>query len=240
MPDELQRNGDFSQLRDSAGRQILIYDPATTIGRDRQPFPDNRIPANRFDPVAKAVLSYYPLPNRQGTTTGANNYGANSDSGLNRNIVVGKLDHQLSTNDHLSARYYINDSFIDNRGSFPDPVAASDANTNDARIQSILGSHTHTFNASLINEFRVSYLQRKFIDIRYGADENLAGQLGLAGVSAAAFPAFTVPGYASLGGTTNVGRIQTPIRDTQISGSSLVFPRSPCVQSRCGIPARLE
>jgi hypothetical protein len=216
VPDELQREGNFSQLRDSAGRQILIYDPATTIGRDRQPFPDNRIPANRFDPVAKAVLSYYPLPNRQGTITGANNYGANSDSGLNRNIVVGKLDHQLSTNDHLSARYYINDSFIDNRGSFPDPVAAPDASTNDARIQSILGSHTHTFNASLINEVRVSYLQRKFIDVRYGADENLAAKVGLTGVSAAAFPAFTVPGYASLGGTTNVGRIQTPIRDTQV------------------------
>ena len=219
VPDELQRNGDFSQLRDSANRQILIYDPVTTMGRDRQPFPDNRIPANRFDPVAKQVLSYYPLPNRQGTTTGANNYVATSDSGLTRNIVVGKLDHQLKTNDHLSALYYINDCLIDNRGSFPNPVAAVDANTNDARIQSILGSHTHTFNASLVNEFRVSYLQRKFIDLRYGADENLAAALGLTGVSAAAFPAFTVPGYASLGGTTNVSRIQTPIRDTQIQES---------------------
>ena len=216
MPDALQRAGDFSQLRDPAGNLIQIFDPATTVGRDRQPFPGNRIPESRFDPVAKALLNYYPLPNRPGTITSANNYGANSDSGLDRNIIVGKLDHELTTRDHLSARYYINDSFIDNRGSFPNPSASPDANTNDVRIQSILIGHTHTFSPTVINEAKVSYLQRKFIDMRYGAGQDLAGTLGLTGVSDAAFPGFTVPGYASLGANANVSRIQTPIRDTQI------------------------
>lgn len=215
VPDAAQQGGDFSNLRNSAGQQIVIYDPATTAGRTRQPFANNVIPQNRFDPVSQAALVYWPSPNRAGTSTGANNFGANNNSALSRNIVVAKLDHQLRPNDQLTARYYINDSFIDNRGSFGKPVSDPDANFNDARIQSIMVGHTHIFRPTLINDLKVSYLQRKFLDYRYGADQNLAASLGLTGVTGAAFPTFTLPGYAALGGPANVSRTQTPIRDLQ-------------------------
>lgn len=215
VPDALQRSGDFSGLRNAAGQQIVIYDPATTAGRDRQPFAGNIIPQNRFDPVAQAALAYWPDPNRAPNATGGNNFGANNNSALSRNIVVAKLDHQLRPNDQLTARYYINDSFIDNRGAFGKSVSDPDANFNDARIQSIMVGHTHIFKPTLINDLKVSYLQRKFLDYRYGADQNLAGAIGLTGVSSAAFPSFVLPGYASLGGVTNIGRTQTPIRDLQ-------------------------
>ena len=55
VPSLAERQGNFSQLRNSAGNRIVIYDPATTVGRDRQPFPDNQIPLNRFDPVSLAA-----------------------------------------------------------------------------------------------------------------------------------------------------------------------------------------
>lgn len=206
VPSLAQRNGDFTA-------SPLIYDPATTAGRDRQPFPGNQIPTSRFDPVAGRIVAYWPLPNRPGTATGANNYGANNNSDLRRDIFVGKLDHQLSAKDQFTARYYLNDSFIANQGAFGNPVSDPDANTNDARIQSILGSHTHVFRPSLVNEFRFTFLQRKFIAERFGANQDLAGKLGLSGVSGAAFPIFTVPGYVSL--SNEVARYQTPIRDTQ-------------------------
>ena len=222
VPDLALRSGDFSGLRDASGRQILIYDPATTVGRDRQPFAGNRIPENRFDPVARAAMNFWPLPNRPANAAGGNNYAANSDSSLKRDIFVAKVDHQLRPTDLLTFRYYINDSFIENRGSFLQPEAAPDANWNDARIQSILGSHTHTFSPSLINELKISFLQRKFIDDRFGAGENLAGAIGLSGVSSAAFPAFTLPGYVALGGA-NVSRHQTPIRDTQFQNAVSYF-----------------
>jgi hypothetical protein len=205
VPTAAQRSGDFSGLRP-------IFDPATTVGRDRQPFPGNIIPENRFDPVAQAALAWWPLPNRPGNAAGGNNYAANADSLLHRDILVGKVDHQLRSRDQLTVRYYLNDSFIDNRGSFQ-PESAPDANINDARIQSLLAGHTHTFSPSLINELKVSFFQRKFIDERYAYGAGLAAKLGLTGVSDASFPTFTLPGYASLGG--NVGRHQTPIRDTQ-------------------------
>jgi Carboxypeptidase regulatory-like domain/TonB-dependent Receptor Plug Domain/TonB dependent receptor len=214
VPDLAQRAGDFSGLRDSTGRLIPIFDPATTVGRDRQPFAENRIPLDRFDPVARAALPYWPSPNRTHGPTGGSNYAANADSDLHRNILVAKVDHQLRSNDQVTVRYYLNDSFIGNRGSFSRREAAPDANVNDVRIQSVLAGHTRTLSPNLISELKVSFFQRKFIDERYGYGENLAGAIGLTGVSAAAFPTFIIPGYASLGG--QVGRHQTPIRDTQI------------------------
>ncbi|HEY3442851.1 MAG TPA: carboxypeptidase regulatory-like domain-containing protein [Paludibaculum sp.] len=211
VPTAAQAAGDFSRLPN------LIYDPATTVGRDRQPFAGNIIPASRFDPVGRNVFAYWPQANR----AGAANFGANNNSTLRRDIGVFKLDHRLRPNDQLTLRYYVNDSFIENLGSFGVPVSDANANTNDARIQSILGSHTHTFSPNLINELRVSFLQRKFIDQRYGAGENLAASLGLPGVSAAAFPTFNVPGYASLG--NQVSRTHTPIRDLQFLESVSSF-----------------
>src|SRR6185369_9001714 len=74
VPTLLNRAGDFSDLRSSTGQPVLIYDPATTQGTTRQPFSGNRIPLDRLDPVALAAFDYYPLPNRAGTATNANNY----------------------------------------------------------------------------------------------------------------------------------------------------------------------
>ncbi|HXJ44937.1 MAG TPA: hypothetical protein VNH18_36955, partial [Bryobacteraceae bacterium] len=86
----------------------------------------------------------------------------------------------------------------------------------DVRVQSLLVAETHIFNPNLTNDLRFTYLRRKFIDTRPGADQNLAGAIGLTGVSAAAFPAFTITGYATLGNPTAVARIQTPILDRQV------------------------
>ena len=68
------RNGDFSAIltgrvlgTDPLGRPIIenaIYDPATERIVNgqlvRDPFPNNIIPANRFDPVAKNVQNLVP------------------------------------------------------------------------------------------------------------------------------------------------------------------------------------
>ena len=208
--------GDFSDLRDSRGQPVAIYDPATTAGRNRSPFPGNRIPLSRFDPVALAALSYFPLPNRPGTAAHANNFVGSSADTLNRNIVVGRLDHQFRPSDLVTARYYINDSGTENSGTYGIPLSDPNAGRNDVRVQSFLAAHTHVFSPRLINDVRFSYLQRKFIDTRPGYGENLAAQIGLKGVSDAAFPAFTIPGYATLGNPSSQFRIQTPILDRQI------------------------
>jgi hypothetical protein len=219
VPTVANRRGDFSDLRSSSGALIPIYDPASTSATGRIPFSGNQISDTRFDPVALAALSYYPLPNQPGTAIHADNYVGNSASSLNRNIVVARLDRQLRASDLVTARYYINDAGTNITGYYGKPAADPAGDITDARIQSMLGAYTHVFRPSLINEVRYTYLRRKFLDTRPGFGENLAAAIGLKGVSDVAFPAFALPGYATLGNPTAVYRFQTPITDQQIIDS---------------------
>ena len=223
VPTLLERTGDFSDLHNSVGQKVVIYDPAS-----HQPFLNNRIPANRLDSVALASLSYFPLPNRAGTITNANNQTGSSADSLQRNIVVARLDHQFRSADLATARYYINDSGTNGTGTYGIPASDPNGDHTDVRVQSLLLAETHIFNPAIVNDLRFTYLRRKFIDTRPGAEDDLASTIGLAGVSGAAFPAFVIPGYgapssttignstAALGNSTAVARFQTPILDRQI------------------------
>src|SRR5262249_950885 len=83
---------------------------------------------------------------------------------------------------------------------------------------------------------RFTWLRRKFLETRPGYGEDFAARIGLAGVSGAAFPAFTIPGYgvpggfvagnvtvpntgAALGNPGAVYRFHTPITDRQLLDS---------------------
>jgi len=56
VPTAAERGGDLSSF------DIPIFDPATGL-----PFPGNRIPADRLNPAAVALLQFVPLPNQAGT-----------------------------------------------------------------------------------------------------------------------------------------------------------------------------
>src|SRR4029450_13578967 len=112
VPTPAMKNGDFSGLVDAQGRPIIIYDPAT--GRDvngvwtRDPFPGNRIPADRINSVARALLQYYPDPNY--TTAGVAPWQSNLDypEHYNKDLFwnwVGKVDHNFGTNDRAFFRW---------------------------------------------------------------------------------------------------------------------------------------
>src|SRR5215469_5958790 len=237
VPTLAERQGDFSDLRRATGTPILIYDPASgSTAATRQAFLNNVIPANRFDPVAAAAMAYFPLPNRVGTTTNSNNFIGSSRNALNRNIVLGRLDHQFTQSDLVTARYYINDANTNNTGTYGIPAADPLADITDVRVQSMLGAYTHIFSPTVTNDFRYTYLRRKFLDTRPGYGDDLAARIGLAGVTSAAFPAFTITGYgvpaglvagnvtipgtgAALGNPSMVYRFQTPIVDQQFLDS---------------------
>jgi hypothetical protein len=231
VPTLLNRQGDFSDLRNASGNPIPIYNPASGSGTTRQPFLNNLVPGNRLDAVALAALNYFPKPNRPGTITNANNYVGSSADTLNRNIVLGRLDHQFRPFDLATARYYINDANTNSTGTYGIPQSDPNGDITDVRVQSLLLAETHIFSPALSNDVRFTYLRRKFIDTRPGAGENLAAAIGLKGVSDAAFPAFTIPGYgiassvalnnstAALGNSAAVARFQTPILDRQILDS---------------------
>ena len=80
MPTALERAGDFSQSFNADGTLRVIYDPwssrfGPTGAIIRDPFPGNKIPANRFDPLGAKLMSSLWAPNSPGDNrTGLNNF----------------------------------------------------------------------------------------------------------------------------------------------------------------------
>jgi len=64
VPTVAERQGDFSNTRDSAGIPVTIRDPLTGL-----PFPGNKIPPERFSPYGPSILNFLPLPNTLGNPT---------------------------------------------------------------------------------------------------------------------------------------------------------------------------
>jgi hypothetical protein len=111
VPSLLERQGDFSNTRDSAGRLITIYDPFS-VHKDpsgnytRDAFPGNVIPAARIDPVAAYVMKFYPAPNLPGNAfTHVNNFFNSGARTSNEDQFTTKVDHNFSGAQRLSARY---------------------------------------------------------------------------------------------------------------------------------------
>ena len=94
IPTLAQRNGDFSAL------PVTIYDPRTTrpnpngTGFIRDPFPGNRIPADRISAISKSFQSYLPEPTNSSLQ---NNYlGGSLPIGFNNVSVTTKIDLKLN------------------------------------------------------------------------------------------------------------------------------------------------
>ena len=115
VPDEAQLRGDFSNLRDAQGNRITIYDPNT--GRlvngqwVRDPFPDNKIPAERINPIARNMTQFFLRPNATATSGDPwrNNYlfAPNLASDDFKNIAS-KFDQNISTQTRMFVRYAYN------------------------------------------------------------------------------------------------------------------------------------
>jgi len=85
------RAGDFTGRRP-------IYDPVTRVRQadgtiTAQPFPGNRIPADRFDPKALLALGYWPRANLPGT---ASNFLSNESRVVDGDQGLGRLDFNQS------------------------------------------------------------------------------------------------------------------------------------------------
>ena len=79
MPTARQRTGDFSELL-KLGSSYQLYNPYTAVVSGatvtRAPYPNNVIPASQLNPIALAMLQFYPLPNiAAARSDGFNNFG---------------------------------------------------------------------------------------------------------------------------------------------------------------------
>src|SRR5262249_2603106 len=104
--------GNFSDLL-RLGPQYQLYDPFS--GRltgdrriQRDPFPNNVIPANRINPTATAMNKLFPAPNLAGMADGRNNYSAEANPiarGFWNSTL--RLDHNLNASHRLSGKWLL-------------------------------------------------------------------------------------------------------------------------------------
>lgn len=222
VPSLLERAGDFSQTYNSRRQLYVVYDPFTGTGSARQPFPGNKIPSARFDPVGAKVASYFVEPNRApDDAAGANNFRANAVNPRRRENILAKLDHNIGNNDKLSGRYVFNTDINRPRGVFPE-AAADTVSYNENRQNYLYGTWTRIIGATVVSEARFSYGRRYYRSFSPGVDEGWPSKLGLKGVNEHAFPRIDVTGYTSMGLTTQ-DRQQFPIQQFDIAENLTVI-----------------
>src|SRR3954447_8211967 len=170
VPTTAMRSGNFAGLP-------TIHDPYTTCGLQglqacaagqptRQPFPNNVIPASRFDPTAVAMLRLWAPPNLPGNV---NNFAGNTNLGGNQSQVNARGDYSLGEKQRLFGRYtYWNgnslpsDPFHVNYGGLTTLYGANSA---------VLGD-TYTVNPTTVVDVRASYLRalHSFVPLQTGID----------------------------------------------------------------------
>ncbi len=200
VPHPAEKLGDFSARRD-----LTLLDP---IGR--LPFPENRIPAARIDPLGAKLIKFYPdpnTPNNDPTRQPLNNFLANVSDTTKLDSVTSRIDHMINDANRIYFRFnYIATKIISGQVY---PTAFADFRSNEQRTKSAAyaANWTRNVKSNLINDLRFNFTTRSnFVEASSG---NSDPKLGIPGVEALWFPAVTAAGISGLGQAN--WRLQTPI-----------------------------
>lgn len=218
VPTVLQKQGDFSQTRNQAGSVITIYDPFSTRADPARPgnfirdaFPGNRIPANRFNPVAANLIKYYPDPNVQGDPiTNVSNYAYAGSSPDNYNSFIARVDHSITDRQRIFGRGHWNRRFMRDDDTYGPGNPAGDLYYLSRRGSFGAGiDYTNILTPSWLLNIRYGYtrfedpirsLSRGFDLVKAGFPASLVSQM-----QEVAFPILNPSGYSTLGyGSTSM------------------------------------
>jgi hypothetical protein len=206
--------------------QPTVFDPASNAPGPnntvtRQPFANNVIPTNRFDPVAMAMLANsYPLPNRPGAV---NNYVQASPGPVTNTNMNARLDHNFSDKNRFTARYTRWYQIAHNPLRWPGPSGVATPNSvewNNAQDTILSMEDSHNIRSNIINTFRMGYFFYHQQLFGPGTDQNWAAQLGLKNAGPEKFPSASISGLTGFGGA-NLSRT-FPARNIQVADSILL------------------
>lgn len=214
LPTNPQRQGNFSDLVDNAGQPITLYDPQTTRPNPaynpsrpvslenlqylRDPFPGNRIPAARLDPVARALVDLYPRSNSSIGPFLLNNYWINSPFENRADGIISKVDHTLSEEQQLS----LNVNYSRGQQKAPElfPGPANSGNPNYAfENGSLAYQHTYTVSPQMVWTFRLSANYYATTSVNEEDEVDHPTRLGLPGTYSRYFPRFFIGQYVPIG-----------------------------------------
>jgi outer membrane receptor protein involved in Fe transport len=213
VPTLEQRAGDFSKTVQANLQPIIIYDPLTTqqVGNAyiRQPFPGNRVPANRFDPVSVKMLDWIPLPNQPGDARGFFNLISSPNprtDEYDQHII--RIDQNLGANHRFFSRYVRGNRHELNS----DAGFRHEASPWYGHWRINQGGNfdlTSTISPTLVLNFRAGYIRHQFAIAQYG-DGFDPTQLGFPAATVAQlprkfFPRVAYTDYTTFGPPRSIG-----------------------------------
>jgi len=225
VPTALQRQGIF--VEPIGGRVPVIYDPLTTMlttagALTRAQIPGNAIPADRTDPVARALLARYPMPTSPGT---ANNYRRTDNESVDQDQVSVRIDHRFTAADQVFGRLTrFAETFVPVT-PLPDGsgVTSGTLGPQTTTSWSFASTYQRTFSNAVLNDFRVGDTRRAVGRTATRLSTTASAALNLPGIPSTArfpdtLPTFLIAGYQQLGSPPNTaadfGTSVTQIADT--------------------------
>jgi hypothetical protein len=195
---------------------VAVFDPASTQrtgpGYSRSAFPNNTIPAARFDRAALAVLDRYPAPNifSGGREAIANNYRRVGNHSTTQDRFDARIDHYLGPRRRAFLRY----SFLrdDSNPTAPLPdgsgsLASGVIGDTFTRAGSIAAEHSWNLTPASVNQLRFGYTRRRFdrASLRTGRPASEVSLIPNIPVSSFpdVFPIYEVTGFQQLGPPAN-------------------------------------
>lgn len=213
MPTDAMRAGDFSSLCstfDNTGMcssGLQLYKPTSAIdakGNRTSYFANNNI-ASAIDPVAAAIIKYFPEPN---TTAGGASYNyISADDTIKDRYwsFITRLDHKLTASQTLTGLFFWSkrnqeypvQGFGISGNGIGGPGYVHHRNNIGASVDWM-----YTISSSTVLDSRLGFVYHPFSQTYYGDNFDLT-KLGFSGTFAAAVPRETFPGISFSNGTNS-------------------------------------
>ncbi|MCP5118988.1 MAG: hypothetical protein GY953_49930, partial [bacterium] len=197
VPSLAFRNGDFT------GGDI-IHDPDTWDGTERQPFPNNRIPDSRLDPVTQFMKDWWPDP---------------QNAAKSRNFVFTpprkqdfhkwdiRFDHNLTATDNFFLRWSSQEQNIAGVPRYPATEFGSLSRGAEQNVTSnnAVVAYSRVWSPTLVSTFRLgwNYLDTD-VETHLDIPGDVNAQIGLKGFDTTlrGSPELNVSGYTAIGTNT--------------------------------------
>ncbi|MBI4874221.1 MAG: TonB-dependent receptor [Acidobacteria bacterium] len=183
QPTELERQGDFSQTKNTRGGLRTIFDPYTTTintttgAVSRTPFAGNQVPAARFDPTAKRIMQDIWGPNNPGDNiTGVNNYKIGYSWPQKYFNFSERVDWNIRDNWKMFFRFSRVKTTLD-QTEYVKSAAVPNDNGGAMNNRNIAGDMVYTLNPTTVLNIRMSYGS---LEDDYVAPRSMIGEAGLA------------------------------------------------------------
>ena len=213
MPTDAMRSGDFSSLCSSFNTSgfctsgIQLYNPNSAIdstGNRTSYFANNNI-AGYIDPVAAAIIKYFPEPNSSNPTSSVNYISGDDTIKDHYWSFITRLDYKITPQQTLTGLFFrsvrTQDYPVQGFGIGGNGVGGP-GYTHYRKDTGASADWTYQLSSSLVLDSRLGFVYHPFSLTYHGDNFNLTG-LGFSSTFASEVPRQTFPGISFSNGTNS-------------------------------------